>query len=130
MNKFIKSAANVLEVENLTLDTTFREVENWCSLMGFGLLVMMENDWLAPISIDRFLELTTLRDLEREAFASFFSRVLKIDREKVFTARRGEIPQWDSINHLCLVMEAEQFFGVSYKLEEIPALEKLEDFLR
>ena len=42
----------------------------------------------------------------------------------------GSIPEWDSVNHLRLVMELEKEFGVSYRLERIPFLLKLGDFVR
>ena len=42
---------------------------------------------------------------------------------------RGSLPAWDSINHLRLVMEAEQRFGTHYALEQIPELKSLNDFL-
>ena len=41
----------------------------------------------------------------------------------------GSIPQWDSVAHLKLVMEAERRFGVSYELERIPGMKTLDDFL-
>lgn len=129
MTKFLTAVADVLEVESVTLDTRFRETEGWCSLMAFGLLVMMENDWGAPVSLDRFLSFSTVRDLAREAFAVFAARVFGVARDKVEGAACGAIPEWDSVNHLRLVMEAEERFGASYPLERIPALHTLDDFL-
>ena len=37
---FLKRVAEVLEVESVTDDTRFRELDGWCSLQAFGLLVM------------------------------------------------------------------------------------------
>lgn len=130
MNRFLEGVASVLEVDEVSLDTEFRSVPGWCSLQGFGLLVLLENDWKAPVTLDRFLDLKTVRDLYREAFLAFAAMVFKVDR----TALRGdlaygEIPAWDSVNHLKLVMEAERHFGSSYRLEQIPALKRLDDFL-
>lgn len=130
MNKFLKSVADVLEVESVALDTPFRETEGWCSLKAFGLLVMLENDWNAPTGIDRFLELKTVRDLCREAFIAFAAGVLKVPRETLTgETAMGVIPEWDSVNHLRLVMEAEPRFGVSYPLELIPSLKTIDDFI-
>ena len=42
----------------------------------------------------------------------------------------GDIPEWDSVMHLRLVMETEARYGVSIPLEEIPALRTLADFAR
>ena len=130
MNKFLQSVASVLEVESVALDDAFRAVPDWCSLKGFGLLVMMENDWAAPLSIDRFLELKTVRDLYREAFVAFAAGVLKADRATVASASYGSIPEWDSVAHLRLVMEAEKHFGTYYPLETIPSLKTIDDFLK
>jgi len=129
-NIFFKAVAGVLEVDSVGLDSVFREVEGWCSLQGFGLLVLMENDWGTPLSIDRFLELKTVRDLYREAFLSFAAGVLGVERAVLSGATAYEsIPQWDSVNHLRLVMEAEKRFGTSYPIETIPGLKTLDDFL-
>lgn len=130
MNLFVKAVADVLEVESLDLDTAFRTLDGWCSLKAFGLLVMLENDWATPFTIDRFLELKTVRDLYREAFISFAAGVFGVPREKLSgTAAYESIPEWDSVNHLRLVMEAEKRFGTRYPLELIPNLKTLDDFL-
>ena len=130
MNKFLKTVADVLEVESVSLDTPFRETEGWCSLKAFGLLVMLENDWGAPTSIDRFLELKTVRDLCREAFIAFAAGVLKVSRDKLSgSTAMGSLPEWDSVNHLRLVMEAEPRFGVAYPLERVPELKTIDDFV-
>ena len=130
MNRFVEAVASVLEVDSLGLDDDFRTVPGWCSLQGFGLLVLLENDWGAPPTIDRFLALKTVRDLYREAFLSFAARVLKVDRATLAgSTEYASIPEWDSVNHLKLVMEAEPYFGVSYPLERVPFLKTLDDFL-
>ena len=130
MNLFAQAVAEVLETDTVALDDDFRAFGGWCSLQGFGLLVMMENDFHAPLTVARFLELRTVRDLYREAFIAFAAEVFGVERETLCgKTERGEIPQWDSVNHLRLVMEAERRFGVSYPLEIIPGLAKLDDFL-
>jgi len=130
MNKFLKSVADVLEVESVALDDEFRNLDGWCSLEGFGLLVTLENDWRAPTTIDRFLELKTVRDLYREAFVAFAAEVLKVGRATLSGATAyGSIPEWDSVAHLRLVMEAEKRFGTYYPLETVPSLKTLDDFL-
>lgn len=132
MNRFIKAVADVLEVapESLSLDKPFRETDGWCSLKAFGLLVMLENDWSAPTDINRFMELKTVRDLCREAFVAFASGVLKVPRGRLTGETAcGSLPEWDSVNHLRLVMEAESRFGVAYQLEAIPCLKTIDDFV-
>lgn len=130
MNHFVKAVADVLEVETLSPETPFRQTEGWCSLKGFGLLVLLENDWGTPLTIERFLELSTVRDLWREAFLTFASGVLKVPRAALSGQTcAASLPAWDSVNHLRLVMEAEARFGVRYPLERIPDLTTLDDFL-
>ena len=129
MNKFEQSVADVLEVETVSPETRFRETEGWCSLKAFGLLVMMENDWLAPVSIDRFQTFASVRDLYREAFTAFAARLFAVPRAQLDGASYGSLPAWDSVNHFRLVMEAEAFFGVKYPLERIPSLRTVDDFL-
>ena len=130
MNLFCQAVAGVLETDSVGLDTEFRAVPGWCSLQGFGLLVLMENDWGAPLTIDRFLELKTVRDLYREAFLAFAAKLFGVARETLSGETAYEsIPQWDSVNHLRLVMEAEKRFGTSYPLETVPSLKTSEDFV-
>lgn len=130
MNRFYGSVADVLETGSVDGETRFRETPGWCSLKGFGLLVLLENDWGARVPLERFLTLETCRDLWREAFLALAARVFSVPRETLGDGcAYGDPPQWDSVNHLRLVMEAEKAFGVSYPLERIPALRASDDFL-
>lgn len=130
MNAFLQSIASALEVDTLDLDTPFRTLDDWCSLKAFGLLVTLENDWATPLTIDQFRTLMTCRDLYREAFITFAANLFKVPRETLSgTTAYESIPQWDSVNHLRLVMEAEKRFGTHYALEQIPSLKTLNDFL-
>lgn len=130
MNLFLKGVASVLEVDEVDLDLDFRTVPGWCSLQGFGLLVLLENDWGAPVSIDRFLGMKSVKDLYREAFLALAAKVFGVERAALRgDLGYGEIPEWSSVNHLKLVMEAEKRFGVSYPFERVPFLRRLDDFL-
>lgn len=130
MNKFYQAVAKVLEVGAVGYDTDFRAVDGWCSLQAFGLLVLMENDYGVRLDIGRFGDFRTVGELYREAFLEFAARVLKVPRERLTPeTAHGSIPEWDSVNHLRLVMEAERVFGVRYPLETIPGLKTLSDFL-
>ena len=51
---FLKKVAEVLEVESVTDETRFRELDGWCSLQAFGLLVMLENDMGVRMDIEAF----------------------------------------------------------------------------
>ena len=130
MNRFTEAVAGVLEVAEIALDDEFRAVPEWCSLKAFGLLVMLENDFAAPIDILRLQQLKTVRDLYREAFLAFAAELLKVPRAALSGASAmNSLPEWDSVAHLRLVMEAEKRFGVSYPFERIPSLRTIDDFL-
>ena len=47
----------------VTVETRFREVEGWSSLMGFGILVTLENDYGRRMMIDEFQTMQTISDL-------------------------------------------------------------------
>lgn len=130
MKSFVESVAGVLEVESIGLEDDFRATEGWCSLHAFGLLVMLENDYGARVSLERFMELKTVRDLYAETFLAFAAELLKVPRASIsLSTAHGSLPEWDSVAHLRLVMEAEARFGSSYPIEKIPALKTLGDFL-
>ena len=65
-----------------------------------------------------------------EEFLSFAATVLGVPRAALSLGMAcGDIPEWDSVMHLRLVMEAEHAFGVKYPLARIPTLMTLDDFL-
>ena len=63
MNEFLDKVASVLEVPSVTPDTDFRAVEGWCSLMAFGLLVMLEQNYGQTLAVEDFQKLRTVDDL-------------------------------------------------------------------
>lgn len=60
---FRKKVAEVLEVASVTDDTRFRELDGWCSLQAFGLLVLLENEMGVRMDIGRFTEIETVGEL-------------------------------------------------------------------
>ena len=66
MDKFLEEIADILEVEaeDISLDTDFREdIEDWGSMMGFSILVLLEDEYDIKLSIDEFLGCKTIGDL-------------------------------------------------------------------
>ena len=64
-------------------------------------------------------------------FIAFAASVLGVSPETLTPGTAcGDIPEWDSVMHLRLVMEAEAHYGVSIPLETIPSLHALADFIR
>ena len=62
MNEFLDRMSAILETP-VTAETRFREVEGWSSLMGFGILVTLENDYGQRIMIDEFQRIQTIAEL-------------------------------------------------------------------
>ncbi len=60
---FLKKVAEVLEVEAVTDETRFRELDGWCSLQAFGLLVMLENEMGVRMDIEAFQKVETVGEL-------------------------------------------------------------------
>ncbi len=68
--------------------------------------------------------------MDKDDFLRFAASVFKVDPAGLTgETAYGSIPEWDSVNHLRLVMETERRFGVYYPLERIPSLLRLDDFL-
>jgi len=64
-------------------------------------------------------------------FIAFAASVLGVPPETLsLETACGDIPEWDSVMHLRLVMETEARYGVSIPLERIPDLRSLADFAR
>ena len=62
MSGFLDKMSAILEAP-VTAETRFREVPGYSSLMGFGILVTLENDYGRPMMIDEFQKLATIADL-------------------------------------------------------------------
>ena len=60
---FHRKVADILEVEAVTDDTRFRDLDGWCSLQAFGLLVFMENELGVRMDIDTFRTKETVGEL-------------------------------------------------------------------
>ena len=64
-------------------------------------------------------------------FIAFAASVLGVPPETLsLETACGDVPEWDSVMHLRLVMETEARYGVSIPLEAIPSLRTLADFAR
>lgn len=69
MEKFLELVAEIFEVkpEDITMDTVFRdEIEDFGSMMGFSLLVMMEDEYGVNVSVEEFLKCKTVGDLYKK----------------------------------------------------------------
>ena len=69
MEKFLELVAEVFEVEpdEISMDTVFREeIEGFSSLVGFSLIVMMEDEYGVRVPVNEFLECKTIGDLYKK----------------------------------------------------------------
>lgn len=68
MEKFIELVAEVFEVEpeEITIDTVFRDIDGFSSLVGFSLIVMMEDEYGVKVPVEEFLECKTVGDLYKK----------------------------------------------------------------
>lgn len=66
MEKFIELMAEIFEVDesDISLDTDFRkEIDDFTSLMGFSMIITMEEEYNIKVTVAEFLECKTLGDL-------------------------------------------------------------------
>ena len=67
MEEFTAKVADILEVDSVAPDFRFRTVDDWNSLKGFSLMVLMEQDYGKEMSVDDFLGCETVNDLAKFA---------------------------------------------------------------
>ena len=67
MEEFLPKIAEILDVESVTPEFKFREIEEWDSLKGFSIIVLMEQDYGKEMSVDDFLGCETVNDLAKFA---------------------------------------------------------------
>ena len=66
MDDFIELVAEVFEVEpeEVSMETEFRtELPDFSSMVGFSLIVMMEDEYGVRVSVEDFLQCKTVGDL-------------------------------------------------------------------
>ncbi len=67
MEEFQSKIAEILEVESVTPDFKFRSIEEWDSLKGFSIIVLMEQDYGREMPVETFLQCETVEDLAKFA---------------------------------------------------------------
>ncbi|MGL4864554.1 MAG: acyl carrier protein [Cetobacterium sp.] len=62
--EYLERVIEDLEIEGeITLETKFRELEDWSSLMGFSFLALINNDFGKNITPDQFIKFVTFGDV-------------------------------------------------------------------
>lgn len=67
MPTFLEKIAEVLEMPSVTPDFAFRTAPGWSSLMGFALIVLLEQQYHTTLTVEDFMKLETVADLARTA---------------------------------------------------------------
>ena len=67
MEEFLPKIAEILEVDSVTPEFKFREIDEWDSLKGFSIIVLMEQDYGKEMSVEAFLACETVKDLAKFA---------------------------------------------------------------
>jgi acyl carrier protein len=72
MEQFMEKMAEVLDVnpEVLSLDTRFREIDGYSSMVGFSLLITLEEEYGVNLPVDAFLQINTLGELYKKVTRS------------------------------------------------------------
>lgn len=65
MEKFLKLMEEVYDVEAGTIgfDSNIREIEGFSSLVGFSIIVTIEDEYGVSITVSEFLSCNTIKDL-------------------------------------------------------------------
>ena len=63
VDEFLDRVANILETPAVTPELEFRSVSGWGSMMGFALFIMLEDEYGAEITPERFRGLNTVDEL-------------------------------------------------------------------
>ena len=67
MAEFLTKVAEILEVDSVTPGFNFREINEWDSLKGFSLIVLLEQDYGKEMPVETFLACETVGDLAKFA---------------------------------------------------------------
>ena len=67
MEEFLPKVAEILDVPSVTPDFKFRSIDEWDSMKGFSIIVLMEQDYGKEMSVSEFLNCETILDLAKFA---------------------------------------------------------------
>lgn len=67
MEEFLIKVAEILEIDSVKPDFEFRSLEDWDSMKGFSIIVLMEQDYGKPMTVEEFMACNTVGDLAKFA---------------------------------------------------------------
>lgn len=65
MDEFISKMTEILEVPGVSRETKFRETEDWDSMKGFAILIMLERDYAKRLTVPEFMSMDTVDDIAK-----------------------------------------------------------------
>ncbi len=61
-----------------------------------------------------------MKEVKEDVLKDIFARTLNVEKEIINDDfKYGEAPNWDSVNHMSLVAEIENEFGISLEMDDI-----------
>jgi len=63
----------------------------------------------------------------RPEIKSLFANVFKYDGDISLATSRRDVPKWDSLQHMALVVAIEQQFGISLSMDEMVEIRSVKD---
>ncbi len=67
MNEFLLKIAEILDMESMPPEMEFRTVDDWDSLKGFSIIVLMEAEYGKSMTVAEFMACNTVADLAKFA---------------------------------------------------------------
>ena len=67
MPQFLERIAEVLEVPSVSPEFAFRSAPGWSSLMGFALIVLLEQQYHVKLTVEDFMKIETVAELAHAA---------------------------------------------------------------
>lgn len=62
----------------------------------------------------------------REKISEVMSNLLNVDKAIIIQSEKDQIPEWDSIQHMNLILALEEEFGVRFSDTQIPKMLSLQ----
>ena len=67
MPQFLERIAEVLEVPSVSPEFAFRSAPGWSSLMGFALIILLEQQYHVKLTVEDFMKIETVAELAHAA---------------------------------------------------------------
>ena len=62
-------------------------------------------------------------------FLKIFADTLEVEDEVTLNTKRADIAEWDSMGQISLMSMLEEKFGITFEMEELVSLERIQDIV-